>query len=313
MITRRVFLAGASALASSAILVPAATATATATAAGVGRVLSVGGGVTETVFALGESGRLVAVDTTSLFPLEAMQLPQVGYLRQLSAEGVLAQAPDLVLASEDAGPAAALTQIRTAGVEVVTIVTPRDAAGISANVRAIGAALGVPGKGAALAERIDADFAALRVALQAITDRPRALFVMSAGQGPLLAAGDDTAAALMMQLSGLDNAVEGFTRYKPLAAEILLANEPDFIVVPSHAADAIGGVEGLKAIPALAQVRAAQAGRIAVLDSLYLLGLGPRAPQAAADLAELARPGVQLPGLGRIASPSSFVLHRPAA
>ena len=54
------------------------------------RVVSVGGAVTETVFALGAQGQLAGVDTTSLFPVDATRLPQVGYARTLSAEGVRA-------------------------------------------------------------------------------------------------------------------------------------------------------------------------------------------------------------------------------
>ncbi|MFB2604734.1 hemin ABC transporter substrate-binding protein, partial [Rhizobium phaseoli] len=43
------------------------------------RLVSVGGDVTEIVYALGEEGRLIARDTTSLYPEAARKVPNVGY------------------------------------------------------------------------------------------------------------------------------------------------------------------------------------------------------------------------------------------
>jgi ABC-type hemin transport system substrate-binding protein len=58
-----------------------------------------GGDVTEIVYALGAASSLVARDSTSQWPQAANALPDVGYLRQLNAEGILSMRPTLVLAS----------------------------------------------------------------------------------------------------------------------------------------------------------------------------------------------------------------------
>lgn len=68
------------------------------------RIVSVGGTVTEIVYALGLGPRVVAVDTSSVFPAEASALPQVGYQRTLAAEGVASQRPTLLLLTLEAGP-----------------------------------------------------------------------------------------------------------------------------------------------------------------------------------------------------------------
>ena len=49
------------------------------------RLVSVGGAITEIVYALGEEGRLVGRDSTSIYPEAATKLPDVGYMRQLVA------------------------------------------------------------------------------------------------------------------------------------------------------------------------------------------------------------------------------------
>ena len=75
------------------------------------RVVALGGDVTEIVYALGAQSSLVARDSTSQWPEAANALPDVGYLRQLNAEGILATRPTLVLASAQAQPSLALKQL----------------------------------------------------------------------------------------------------------------------------------------------------------------------------------------------------------
>lgn len=58
------------------------------------RVISLGGDVTEIVYALNAGQQLVAKDSTSTWPAAAQKLPDVGYLRQLNAEGILSLRPD---------------------------------------------------------------------------------------------------------------------------------------------------------------------------------------------------------------------------
>ena len=68
------------------------------------RIASIGGSVTEIVYALGEQDKLVARDSTSLYPEQASELPDVGYMRQLSPEGVLSVNPSGLLVLEGSGP-----------------------------------------------------------------------------------------------------------------------------------------------------------------------------------------------------------------
>jgi ABC-type hemin transport system substrate-binding protein len=67
------------------------------------RIIALGGDITEIIYRLGEQQRLAGRDATSMFPPEARALPDVGYFRQLGAEGVLSLKPDLIVASATAG------------------------------------------------------------------------------------------------------------------------------------------------------------------------------------------------------------------
>jgi iron complex transport system substrate-binding protein len=69
-------------------------------AAAAERIVSIGGDVTEIAFALGAGDEVIARDSTSLQPEAVKKLPDVGYMRQLNAEGILALKPSLVLTTE---------------------------------------------------------------------------------------------------------------------------------------------------------------------------------------------------------------------
>ena len=84
-------------------------------------IVSVGGPVTEIIYALGEQDRLVGRDTTSVYPPEANDLPNVGYMRALSAEGVLSLSPDLILARSTSGPPVTLDQLAASSVPIVLV------------------------------------------------------------------------------------------------------------------------------------------------------------------------------------------------
>ena len=116
----------------------------------VSRIVSIGGSVTEFVYALEAQDHLVAVDATSRHPPEATAKPSVGYMRALSAEPILSLDPTLVLAVADAGPPSTLEQLRAAGVRLVTIPDDPSPHGIVGKARAVAAALEVPERGEAL-------------------------------------------------------------------------------------------------------------------------------------------------------------------
>ena len=124
------------------------------------RIVSIGGAVTETIYALGLEGRIVGVDTTSLYPAEALKrAPNVGYMRALSAEGILSLKPSWVIAIDGSGPPAALKLVSDAGVPLTMIHDDPSPDGVAAKIETIGKLLGAEEKAAALANETRARFA----------------------------------------------------------------------------------------------------------------------------------------------------------
>lgn len=254
------------------------------------RLVTVGGAVTEIVYALGAGARVVATDTTSTWPEAAQALPRVGYQRALAAEGVLSMRPTLLIATADAGPPVALTQLQGAGVRVLQLDAGHRADQVGGAIRAIAASLALDDAGRTLAERFDADWAAARQQVAALPGRPRALFILDHGGASPMVAGDGTAAAAMIDYAGAVNVMAGrFNGYRPLTLEAALAAAPDIIVTTDEAIATAGGRAAFLARPGLAALPAARAGRLVTLDALRLLGFGPRLPAAVLDLAQRMR------------------------
>lgn len=247
------------------------------------RVVSLGGVVSEIVHALGADARLVGVDASSLYPPEFSALPQVGYFRGFAVEGVLSRRPDLVLASDQAGPPQALQQLRAAGVPVVQVPSAPSLSALLQGVDTVAQALVLGEAGQARAQQLRQR---LEAAAQPVTHTgaPPRVLILSSHTGRLQAAGAGSAAHALLTLAGAVNALPDLQGYKAVSAEMVAAARPDVILTSPLSLQAENGLAGFAAQPGIALTPAARQGRVVVLDDLLLLGFGPRLPQALEQL-----------------------------
>lgn len=248
------------------------------------RIVSAGGALTETIYALGKEGELAAVDTSSVYPEAATKLPQVGYARQLSAEGILSVSPTVLFLTEDAGPPSVIQQIEDAGVKVVRLTNKHTPEAAEERIVKIGEALGCPAEAEKLAAKLKTDLQAVAARVAGLPRHPKVMFIYARGGGIMNVSGTHTAADAVIALAGGVNAVQDYENYKPLTAEGAVAAAPDVILITSRGLEGSGGVEGLLKQPGLALTPAGKAGRVIAMDDLYLLGFGPRLGQAALEL-----------------------------
>ncbi|QZA78008.1 hemin ABC transporter substrate-binding protein [Deefgea tanakiae] len=248
------------------------------------RVVSLGGPLTEIVYALNAGNRLVAVDQSSVYPAAANQLPKVGYYRQFSVEGVLSAKPDLILASDQAGPPEALEQLRRMGRRVVVLPSGPTMPDLEKRIYGVAAALGLRDDG----RKMVADLQKQVGVLAQKPNQTRALMLMSRTGAPE-GAGKNTSADAMMNLAGMSNVLAKQQGYKPLSQESLAALRPDVIITTTRSVESLGGIDKMLASPGLSQSPAAKQKRVLVMDDLLLLGFGPRLPEALTELKQLVR------------------------
>ncbi|MDO6523506.1 ABC transporter substrate-binding protein [Shimia thalassica] len=249
------------------------------------RIVSVGGAITEIVYALGEEDRLVARDTTSNYPAAALALPNVGYIRRLSPEGVLSVNPDLILAEEGAGPPEAVELLQEAAVPMIEVAGGYSQQAILDRIRTVADVLDVPDKGEDLAARVKADLAIAVAATEGL-DEKRVLFILSMQGGRIMAAGDDTSAQAIIDLAGGENAVSGFVGFKPLTDEAITLSGADVILLMDRTGDHGITNEQLFAHPALGVTPAAQTQSVVRMDGMLMLGFSVRTAQAITDLSQ---------------------------
>jgi ABC-type hemin transport system, periplasmic component len=249
-------------------------------------IVAIGGPVTEIVYALGEEDRLVARDTTSQYPPEAEALPDVGYMRQLSAEGVLSVGPDLIVTRDTAGPPEVIDQLRAASIPLVPVKDGFTQEAVIAAIHTVGEALGVPAKADTLATEVERQFAELEQTRAEAGTPPRVLFILSNQGGRLNVAGDGTGADGIIALSGAENVMSGaFQGYKIMSDEAIIAASPDVILMmestgqPEHDANKSDILD----LPALSQTPAGQNRAFVQVDPAAL-GFGPRTAEFATEL-----------------------------
>lgn len=251
------------------------------------RVVSIDGAITEIVYALGQENRLVGIDTTSVFPAQARELPNVGYMRALSGEGILSLNPSLVIASEEAGPKKVLDNLKQAGLNIEIIPSERSIGGVMAKIQAVAALLDAEEKGQALIDAIHEQSAEIQARTQSLGGpSPRVMFLLAAGGHGASVAGGNTQAEAMIELMGGTNVVDNFDSYKPLSPEGAIKAAPEVIIIAERADRPLD----LKQYPALKLTPAYQNQRILRADSMLLLGFGPRIAEAMATMEKVLYP-----------------------
>ena len=252
------------------------------------RIAVAGGSLTEIIYFLGAEARIVAVDSTSIFPQAASAFPSVGYVRALSAEGLLSLRPTLVLGEDDMGPPEVLAQVGRAGVDIVRVPETHTAAGILDKVRCIAAVLDLADHGESLVrEKLDPMVAALESIRVSAAKPPQAALILQMSAGAPTVAGAGTSGDGFLRLARLRNSFAELSGWKPVSPESMAIAQPDYIVITQRATRTGDGLERLAPSPAL---RAALQGRngmadgLIAMDGMAMLGFSPRTLEAALDL-----------------------------
>lgn len=250
------------------------------------RIVTLSGDLTETVWELGFGDSVVATDVTTVYPPEAIGLPVVGVGRFLSAEGVLAQEPTLVIGDTQTSPLEAIEQIRSAGVPVVILEVPTTFDGLYEKIQDLAEALGVPEKGADLAAELRSGIEQALETATPLDPQPGIAFVYSRGPDVMLLFGSEMTTQPLIEAAGGSDvgAASGVTGTVSITPEALVAAAPDVIIITSEGLQALGGEAGLLAVPGFAETPAGRDGRILNYPEGDFLTFGPRIAKSLALL-----------------------------
>lgn len=247
------------------------------------RIVSVNGTLSEILVGLGLESQIVGVDVTSTYPASLDKIPKVGHNRSISAEGILALNPDVIVVSDQSMLSPTVTkQLGSTGKKVVTFKQDLSQEGTIKLIREMGAYFNAKIQAEKMVKTVQTDLAKLPKAAA----QKKLLFIYARGTGTLMVSGKNTSLDKMFSLIGHKNAVTDFTDFKPLTSESLLAANPDVLVLFSSGLESVDGIEGLLKVPGIAYTSAGKNKKIVSMDGQLLTGFGPRLGKAAAELAQ---------------------------
>lgn len=244
------------------------------------RIITLSAALTETTDALGLGKNIVAVDVTSMYPAAVSKLPKVSNNRSVSAEALIAFAPDLVLAPEGAVSKEIQYQLKSAGIRFVSIRQEYSVKGAIDFIRAVAAAVQTLPRGEVLAKQTELKVSQALAGIRKGGKAPKVLFIYARGTGTMLVAGKKSSLDAIITLAGGVNAIKEFDDFKPYTTEALVKANPDVILMFGFGYNSLGGISSILRMPGVGQTTAGKNKKIVQMEADLLVNFSVRLDQA---------------------------------
>ena len=241
-------------------------------------IVVAGGSITEILYFLNEEDKILGIDVTSNFPKQTKELPSIGYVRNLSTEGILSLNPKLILGENDMGPLLVLDQINEVGVDLRIIPEEQTAMGIIEKISCIASIIGSKDRAQ---EKIKSELMPIVKDLERfqgdkIFEKKRVMLILSMqGTSPIVA-GLGTSGDGFIKMTGAINVFESFKGWKPVSEEAIIESDPDYFIIPSRDMHKNSDVKSLTSNPIFKNTKAGSKENFIFEDSMAMLGFGPR-------------------------------------
>ena len=244
----------------------------------ISRIVSIGGSITEIIYYLEKEKNIVAIDVTSVYPKQAKKKPSIGYIRNVSSEGVLSMNPSIVISEDDIGPPLVINQLKKSDIDLRIIKENRDIYGILDKVRCIGKILGLDKK---TEEKISKELSPLISKIEKIKanhdikDKKIMMILSMQGTSPVVA-GSETSGHSFIQMLGAKNIYESIKGWKSVTSESILNLNPDYIILPNKEMHKNSNVNMIINHNVFKETNAGKNNAYIVDDGMAILGYSPR-------------------------------------
>lgn len=246
----------------------------------ISRIVTLRGSISEVIYYLGLGDNVVGRDESTTFD-EASDVPLITNGHQIAAEALLALEPSVVLVDTDTGPPEVIDQLRAVGVPVVVFNPVVRIEDIGAHMVAVADAVGMHEQGVTLAAATEKKLGESHA--DATTRKPRVAFLYLRGNaGVYLLGGPGSGADAMIDAAGgIDVGTDtGLTRaFTPLTNEALVSAAPEILLVTTTGLESVGGLDGLLAMPGVAQTPAGSTRSVVSIEDGVLYSFGVRTPE----------------------------------
>tara|TARA_B100000963_G_scaffold202218_1_gene176042 strand:+ start:167 stop:1111 length:945 start_codon:yes stop_codon:yes gene_type:complete len=248
-------------------------------------IVVAGGSITEIIYFLNLQNKLAGVDVTSNYPLEAKKLPSIGYIRNLSIEGLLSLKPNLILTEESIGPPIIKKQLMKTSVEFRIIKNNYTIDGINQKILCVSKILDITINNNIDYKKFLNDVKILKSLVKNNFKEKRniLLILMMKGSSPIIA-GKNTSGHGFIKMIGQNNSMDKVYGWKPISAEEILLANPDHIIITKRALKNFSSIEKFLNLPGISSTKAAKNKNIFIKDGMSLLGYGPRTLNIAKEI-----------------------------
>ena len=245
------------------------------------RIISLSPSATETLWAVGAGGQVVAVDDQSNYPEGVPKTDLSGYTPNV--EAILGHSPDLVIAMD--APADLATGLKAAGVQLLELKAPSTIDDAYTQIEQLGAATGHVGEAAELVGNMQTEIAAAVASVPA--GAPLTYFHEL--DDTLYTVTSASFIGQVYALFGLENIADAAGEgnpYPQLQSEFVVSADPQLIFLADAeccgvTAETVGERAGW------ADIAAIKDGRVYALDADIASRWGPRIVDLAKTLAEI--------------------------
>jgi len=200
------------------------------------RIVCLAPSITEIMFALDLSDRLVGATQFSDYPPRANSLPKVGSYIRLDVEKIVALQPDLCIAVKDGNPITAIRKLEALDIPVYAV-DPRDLEAVMDTLQELGQLLGVNDRSDAIVAGMRQRIERVRQAVVGAAHRPTVFFQI--GIAPIVSVGTDTFIHELIDMAGGVNLAAGDTPYPRFSKEAVIASRPEVLIITSMARKAV--------------------------------------------------------------------------
>ena len=236
------------------------------------RVVAIGPGAVETLFAIGAGDKLVGRDDYATVPPAAKAVEVAGDFQGPNVEKAVALRPDLIIVQGETYDAGRARNWQEKIGAPVAVLTARDLQMVRGDIVKMGAWTGQTEAAEKLAATLNVP--------KAPADGPKAFIEI--GRSPLYTAGPDTLVGNVIEAAGFTNAAQ-IKGYQPYNVESLLAAPPDVYIATSDKPKA-QVLRELRQSPTLSKLDCVRKGRVIVMEGDLLLRPGPRLKQGISQL-----------------------------
>lgn len=244
------------------------------------KIVSVNGAMSEIICGLGLQSSLVGVDVTSTYPESLNNVVKIGHNRSVSAEGIIALTPSLVVGMQNDLKPTVIEQLTSSSIKTKLFVQDYSVEGTKKLITDAGVYFNQVAKATSLIKQLEVDIASVKKS----SVKKKVLFIYARGAGSMMVSGTGTSVDKIIDLSGAENAISAFADFKPLTSEALIAANPDVILLFDSGLESIGGIDGLLKMQGIAQTNAGKNKKIITMDGQLLTGFGPRLGKAMIEL-----------------------------